>query len=171
MSNRIPSLAAAAVALVVAAALSSGHSAAQQQPQAALHLPPSAQRTANLPLRDVQSSYSPAGKRVSPQDGLVMQQHWTAQTPRDADGHPDLSGNWSANFPNPIGVPGLRRRGAFEPDQATMQRGAQWNKPLYKPEYWEKVRSLDFSKADVDPNFGCGKPSGVPRIIAPGASC
>jgi hypothetical protein len=41
------------------------------------------------------------------------------------------------------------------------------SRPLYKPEYWEKVRSLDFSKADVDPNYGCGKPSGVPRQNVP----
>src|SRR5258705_4583997 len=131
-------------------------------------LPPTAQRSGNLPLRTVQSSYSPAGKYISPQDGLVMQQHPTGPTPRDADGHPDLSGNWGANFPNPIGLPGLRRLGAVEPDQASMQRGAQWNKPLYKPEYWEKVRSLDFGKADVDPAYGCGQPVGVPRQNVPG---
>jgi hypothetical protein len=58
--------------------------------------------------------------------------------------------------------------GTREPDQAVMQRGAQWNKPLYKPEYWEKVRSLDFSKADVDPAYGCGQPVGVPRQNVPG---
>ena len=168
MSRNIRSLAAVAFALAVLVAVSPGHSAAQQQPQAAQPLPPSAQRTGNLPLRDVQTSYAPAGKRISPQDGFVMQQHSSLPTPRDADGHPDLSGNWGANFPNPIGAPGLRRMGALEPDQATMQRGAQWNKPLYKPEYWEKVRSLDFSKSDVDPNYGCGKPSGVPRQNTPG---
>ena len=49
-----------------------------------------------------------------------------------------------------------------------MQRGAQWNKPLYKPEYWEKVRSLDYGKADVDPAYGCYKPVGVPRQNMPG---
>lgn len=52
----------------------------------------------------------------------------------------------------------MRESGTREPDQAVMQRGAQWNKPLYKPEYWAKVRDLDFSKADVDPAYGCGKP-------------
>ena len=56
--------------------------------------------------------------------------------------------------------------GTFEPDQAVMQRGVAWNKPIYKPEYWEKVRSLDFSKVDVDPAFRC-LPAGVPRQTAP----
>ena len=48
-----------------------------------------------------------------------------------------------------------------------MQRGAQWNKPLYKPEHWDKVRSLDYGKADVDPFYGCYKPLGVPRQNVP----
>jgi len=136
--------------------------------QQAAQLPPAAQRTGNLPLRDVQSSYTPAGKRVSPQDGLVMQIKPNGQTPRDADGHPDLTGNWGANFPSPMGAGGLRRNGAFEPDQSAMQRAAQWNKPLYKPEFWEKVRGLDYGKADSDPAYGCYKPVGVPRQNVPG---
>ena len=162
--------------LVAAAVIGIVHPSAQPQTTAAQartaalaagQLPPSARRTGNLPLRDVPTSYSPAGSRISPQDGFVMQQHSDAPTPRDGDGHPDLSGNWVVNFPNPIGTPGLRRMGGFEPDQASMQRAAQWNKPLYKPEYWEKVRSLDFSRADVDPAYGCGKPIGVPRQNVP----
>jgi len=169
VTNRMRSFAGLGSALLMTAAIGVVNPAAQQpQGSGTLQLPPSAQRTGNLPLRDVQTSYSPAGKRVSPQDGFVMQQRSTAPTPRDADGHPDLSGNWGANFPNPIGAPGLRRRGGFEPDQATMQRGAQWNKPLYKPEYWEKVRSLDFGKSEVDPAYHCHTPVGVPRQNMPG---
>jgi len=163
------SLAGVGCGLLMAAAIGFVHPAAQQPAGAgAAQLPPSGQRTGNLPLRDAQTSYSPAGKRVSPQDGFAMQQHSTAPTPRDADGHPDLSGNWGANFPNPIGAPGLRRKGAFEADQSAMQRGAQWNKPLYKPEFWEKVRSLDYGKSDIDPAYGCYKPVGVPRQNVPG---
>jgi hypothetical protein len=105
---------------------------------------------------------------VSPQDGFIAQIKPNGMTPRDADGHPDLTGNWAANFPNPIGAPGLRRPGGFEADQSAMQRGAQWNKPLYKPEYWEKVRSLDYGKSDGDPAYGCYKPVGVPRQNVPG---
>src|SRR5215510_1516354 len=137
---------------------------------AAGQLPPSARRAGNLPLRTVQASYAPAGRRVSPQDGYAMQLMPTGQTPRDADGHPDLSGNWTGNIPNVFQVPGLRRNGAFEADQSAMQRGAQWNKPLYKPEYWDKVRSLDYGKVQEDPFYGCYKPLGVPRQNVPGPS-
>jgi hypothetical protein len=142
---------------------------AQQATPAGVQLPSAAHRRGNLPLRDVQTSYRPGGVRVSPQDGFVMQQKPRGETPRDGEGHPDLSGTWGAAFPNPIGAPGgLRRDGAFEPDQSAMQRGAQWNKPIYKPEYWEKVRQFDYSRVDVDPAYGCYKPVGVPRQNVPG---
>jgi hypothetical protein len=117
--------------------------------------------------KPVETTYRPIGKRVSPQDGFAASQHSTAPTPRDANGHPDLTGTWSSDFPSPLGATGLRGDGTFEPDQAVMQRGAQWNKPLYKPEYWEKVRTLDFGKVEVDPAYGC-KPVGVPRQNVPG---
>jgi hypothetical protein len=157
------------VAIAMAPATSSA-----QQPAAsaavASQLPPAAQRPGNLPLRNVPCSYTPCGKRVSPQDGAVWQVKPNGQTPRDAQGHPDLSGNWgAANLQ--YGFPGggrIRRNGSFEADQSAMQRGAQWNKPIYKPEYWEKVRSLDYGKADVDPAYGCYKPVGVPRQNVPG---
>jgi hypothetical protein len=157
-------------AVLLALAFGSVHPAAQQAPAgAALQLPPSGQRPpGNLPLRDVQTSWNSISKRISPQDGFAMMVKPTGMTPRDEDGHPDLSGNWGAGFPNPIGQAGLRRRGGFEPDQAAMQRGAQWNKPLYKPEYWDKVRSLDFGKSDIDPAYGCHTPVGVPRQNVPG---
>ncbi|MBI4886526.1 MAG: hypothetical protein HY824_05505, partial [Acidobacteria bacterium] len=127
----------------------------------------SPQRGGNLPLRSVQASYTPAGRRVSPQDGYAMQMTPMGPTPRDADGHPDLSGNWVGNIPNVFQMPGLRRTGAFEADQSSMQRAAQWNKPLYKPELWSKVRSLDYGRVDVDPYFGCYHPLGVPRQNVP----
>jgi hypothetical protein len=145
----------ATFAAFVATAVLVDHGSAQQQ-------------GGNLPLNNGPTTYRPVGKRVSPQDGFALQQHSTLPTPRDADGHPDLTGTWGANFPSPLGAPGLLAKGRFEPDQAVMQRGAQWNKPLYKPEYWEKVRSLDFGKADADPAYGCYKPVGVPRQNVPG---
>jgi hypothetical protein len=133
----------------------------------ALQLPPTATRRGNLPLRNVNCSYAPCGSRVSPQDGYAVALMPTGQTPRDADGHPDLSGNWGGNIPNVFQMPGLRRNGAFEADQSAMQRGAQWNKPLYKPEFWDKVRSLDYGKVEDDPYYGCYKPLGVPRQNVP----
>ena len=134
----------------------------------AAQLPPASQRARNLPLRTVQCSYEPCGTRVSPQDAYVIQLAPMGDTPRDAQGHPDLSGSWTGNLGNVFQVPGLRRNGAFEADQSSMQRGAQWNKPMYKPEFWDKVRSLDYGKVDVDPYYGCYKPLGVPRQNVPG---
>ena len=57
--------------------------------------------------------------------------------------------------------------GTFEPDQIILQRASGWNKPIYKPEFWAKVRSLDFSRVDADPAYNCAEP-GLPRQNAPG---
>lgn len=143
MTKHIRSVVGAACALLVVLALAVVHPAAQQQ-----------------------APYRPPVKRVSPADDFARQKS-SLQTPRDADGHPDLTGLWNGGFVSPLGPASfLRYPGTAEPDQAVMQRGSQWNKPLYKPEYWDKVRSLDFGVADVDPAYSCGPP-GVPRQSAP----
>src|SRR5207249_10087393 len=79
--------------------------------------------------------YRPPAKRVSPAEGFARQKS-SLPTPRTADGHPDLTGIWTGGFPSPAGPYTVRRMGTFEPDQATMQRGAAWNKPIYKAEFW-----------------------------------
>jgi hypothetical protein len=40
------------------------------------------------------------------------------------------------------------------------------NRPLYKPEYWDKVQDLDYNTNTKDPVFTC-MPLGVPRMGAP----
>jgi hypothetical protein len=40
------------------------------------------------------------------------------------------------------------------------------NRPIYKPEYWAKVRDLDFNSNTVAPYFVC-QPAGVPRMGPP----
>ena len=98
------------------------------------------------------------------------------ETPRMADGHPDLSGYWT---PGSSGVRIFDEDGSitlnlpsrdgdiqnFEKDSAVLQR-AHTNKPLYKPEYWDTVQDLDWNGLTLDPVFNC-RPAGVPRAGAP----
>ena len=97
-----------------------------------------------------------------------------------ADGSPDLSGYWrtprayqaggAAGEP-PKGdaffVMGARngRLQNLENDSYISQKGLQ-NIPQYKPEYWPKVRSLDFNGNREDPTFNC-LPAGIPRVGPP----
>jgi hypothetical protein len=98
-------------------------------------------------------------------------------TPRAADGKPDLSGLWIAPFQG-FGAATdesgnvfvtIRGRGDnainFERDSGIMQR-ADPNRPIYKPEFWAKVRHLDENGNTEDPTFRC-MPSGVPRMGPP----
>ena len=78
-----------------------------------------------------------------------------AVTPRLANGKPDLTGTWGA-APNPITGSGTRRCG---PTQVGCRTGAdnfwvdyEWispsrfgilGRPVYKPEFWDKVQELD----------------------------
>jgi len=97
-------------------------------------------------------------------------------TAKAADGHPDLSGVWNGatvNGPHiksedPLVTNLPARDGTllnFERDN-TIVRRANPNKPLYKPEFWERVQKLDQTENESDPSFGC-MPAGVPRIGPP----
>ena len=98
-------------------------------------------------------------------------------TPRTADGRPDLSGYWMPrgsavrifDEAGSVSLDLLARDGDignFEKDSAVLQR-AHSNKPLYKPEYWDTVQDLDWNGLTVDPVFTC-RPAGVPRMGPPG---
>ena len=107
--------------------------------------------------------YAPPARRPEIHDLLVERMKPAGETPRRADGHPDLSGLWTLGFPSPVAEGyGRRSNELNEADQAAMQRSSHFYKPIYKPEYWDKVRSLDFSVVDTDPVYNCA-PDGVPR--------
>jgi hypothetical protein len=107
--------------------------------------------------------------------GLVLGQ--AQETPTTAEGHPDLSGYWvSAGAGVTAGadqagnialtLPARDNEIAnFEKDFAVLERSKP-NKPLYKPEYWERIQDLDWNGLTVDPVFNC-RPAGVPRVGPP----
>jgi hypothetical protein len=96
-------------------------------------------------------------------------------TPR-LGGHPDLSGNWSWN--DWIGnymTGGGRRRSPWQAKDSSRQtnqtedfelyspsRFGNLGRPIYKPEYWDKVQALDMWTNKNDPVMTC-QPLGVPR--------
>jgi hypothetical protein len=99
----------------------------------------------------------------------------SAPTPR-LDGHPDLSGNWS--YTDWIGnymTGGGRRCSPWQPSDCSRQtnqtedfelyspsRFGNLGRPIYKPEYWDKVQQLDMWTNKYDPVMTC-QPLGVPR--------
>lgn len=99
----------------------------------------------------------------------------SAPTPRLA-GHPDLSGNWS--YTDWIGnymTGGGRRRSPWQSADSNRQsnqtedfelyspsRFGILGRPVYKPEYWDKVQQLDMWTNKYDPVMTC-QPLGVPR--------
>src|SRR5215813_3386883 len=129
---------------------------------------------------------------LSAQRQQAPQQPDNAPTPKMADGHPDLNGWWGggggfgggrtlADLTDEKGNVYLqlnaRSQGSalgttsgqlaenFERDSGVAQR-ADPNKPIYKPEFWEKVQTLDINGNHEDPTFRCG-PAGVPRMGFP----
>ena len=106
---------------------------------------------------------------TAPMDGLSAQVKPEGPTPKRPDGHPDLSGMWTVAFPAlymPPGGYGARGGDTLEPDQATLDRSYMWNKPVYKPKYWQAVMDADFGDVTADPQFS-GVWQGLPRMGPP----
>jgi hypothetical protein len=98
-------------------------------------------------------------------------------TPRRPDGHPDLTGSWqSSGFFN--WRYGNRRCGPTQSADCTRAVNQTMdyefeapsrfgpNRPVYKPEHWDKVQYLDMWTNREDPVMTC-KPLGIPRHGAP----
>lgn len=98
-----------------------------------------------------------------------------AETPRMPDGKPDLTGSWRTAGGGPQRVRGgmFRRCSPFQENcMEWTNQSADWvfmapprldpNRPLYKPEYWDKVQALDMWTNREDPVMTC-LPLGVPR--------
>src|SRR5262249_27834253 len=96
--------------------------------------------------------------------------------PQTASAHPDLTGMWNGgparglaiNPADPFGAYLAARDGTltnFERNNTIIRR-MDPNKPLYKPEFWEKVKQLDQNGNTEDPSYGC-MPAGVPRMGPP----
>lgn len=99
----------------------------------------------------------------------------SARTPR-LGAHPDLRGNWShTDWIGNYMTGGGRRCGPTQAGGCSRQvnqtedfelyspsRFGNLNRPVYKPEYWDKVQQLDMWTNKYDPVMTC-QPLGVPR--------
>ena len=114
------------------------------------------------------------------QEGAKAAQAAPKPTPRAADGHPELSGIWTA------GARGIRTDqdsikilvplAGVNQDKDNVfaaldriqsgERAKDPNKPPYKPELAAKVKDLEVRQSQEDPAFYC-KPAGVPRMGPP----
>jgi len=101
-----------------------------------------------------------------------------ADTPRLSNGKPDLTGVWGGAF-NPITGGGARRCGPTQKDCSVAQdnfwvdyewispsRFGIYGRPIYKPEFWDKVQELDQWTNKYDPIMTC-QPMGLPRSLTP----
>lgn len=116
--------------------------------------------------------------------GAAAQNASSVSTPRTPGGKPDLSGFWGATPRDEVVEDGAgnltrefpsRRCGPNQVDcdirtnqSADGQLVARYdpNRPLYKPEHWDRIQELDANTNFDDPIMTC-QPTGVPRMGPP----
>jgi hypothetical protein len=112
---------------------------------------------------------------VGPDAPPAPSQSGNKTTPRLANEKPDMSGNWTTSAMN--WRYGFRRCGPSQVDCSTtwnqtidfeFEAPSRYgpNRPLYKPEYWDRVQELDMWTNRDDPVMTC-QPLGIPRHGAP----
>jgi hypothetical protein len=86
----------------------------------------------------------------------------------DSKGNYYRLGNTGRCAPNQIECNHLLHKGVIGTGNLDLvfQSRANPNRPLYKPEYWDKVQDLDYNSNVQDPMFHCDPP-GVPRVGPP----
>lgn len=112
---------------------------------------------------------------VSPDAPAAAPQAAQQTTPRLANEKPDMTGNWVSSAMN--WRYGFRRCGPSQVDCSTtwnqtidfeFEAPSRFgpNRPLYKPEHWDRVQQLDMWTNREDPVMTC-QPLGIPRQGAP----
>ena len=95
---------------------------------------------------------------------------------RMPDGTPDFNGVWTPAMDGRVfdeaidtganNVPARGGRMANFENDGGLARLSTRNRPQYKPQFWDTVRSSEWNGNQIDPDSHC-RPMGVPRVGAP----
>jgi hypothetical protein len=128
----------------------------------------------------IKPTLTPPNWTITPNNPPPATQTAAVDTPRAANGKPDLTGVWGGGY-NPISGGGTRRCGPTQTkvncnipmdnfwvdyEWLSPSRFGLLGRPNYKPEFWDKVQELDQWTNKYDPVMTC-QPLGLPRQGTP----